>query len=224
VTPVRAVLLDALGTLVALRPPAPRLRAALVERTGVDVGEQAAARGFAAEIEHYLANHLRGRDAAGLERLRDECAAAMHAAIGDERLDRPTVRAAMLAALEFEPYADAAPALRALRARGLRLVVVSNWDCSLPRWLARAGIAELVDATISSAVVGAAKPAPEVFAAGLEAAGCAAEQAVHVGDSLEHDVAGGRAAGLRAILVERTGAAPPGVEAVRSLEQLSAIV
>ena len=220
----RAVLLDALGTLVELDDPAPRLRAALLERAGIDVGLEAAERGFGAEIGYYLANQMRGSDRAGLERLRDDCATAMLVALQRDELDHPTVRAAMLEALAFRTFPDALPALRQLRGRGLRLVVVSNWDCSLPEWLERAGIGELVDGSVSSAVVGESKPAPAVFEAGLRVAGCDAAEALFVGDSVENDVVGARAAGLRAVLVQRAGDPPPGVETVRSLGELSAIV
>jgi putative hydrolase of the HAD superfamily len=219
-----AVLLDALGTLVELDDPAPRLRAALLERSGIDVGIEAAARGFGAEIGYYLANQMRGSDIAGLEQLRDDCATAMRDAIGRAELDHATVRAAMLEALAFKTFPDVLPALRELRGRGLRLVVVSNWDCSLPEWLDRAGIGELVDGSVSSAVVGEAKPAPAVFEAGLRLAGCDAAEALFVGDSVENDVLGARAAGLRAVLVQRAGDPPLGVETVRSLGELSAIV
>ena len=58
----RAVLLDALGTLVELQPPAPRLRAALRE-AGFEVDEERAAAGFGAEIAYYLEHHLEGADA-----------------------------------------------------------------------------------------------------------------------------------------------------------------
>ena len=220
----RAVLLDALGTLVELDEPAPRLRAALLERTGIDVGLEVAERGFGAEIGYYLVNQMRGSDLAGLEALRDDCATAMRDAMGEDALDHATVRAAMLEALAFRTFPDALPALRELRQRGLRLVVVSNWDCSLPEWLDRAGIGELVDGSVSSAVVGEAKPAPAVFEAGLRLAGCDAAEALFVGDSLENDVIGARAAGLRAVLVQRAGEPPAGVESVRSLGELSAIV
>lgn len=233
----QAVLLDALGTLVELDDPAPRLRAALLERADVDVGLAVAERGFGAEIGYYLANQMRGRDLAGLERLRDDCATAMREAMLEalddvasdrfavhDALDHATVRAAMLEALAFRTYPDVLPALGVLRERGLRLVVVSNWDCSLPEWLDRAGIGELVDGSVSSAVVGEAKPAPAVFEAGLRLAGCDAAEALFVGDSLDNDVLGARAAGLRAVLVERAGDPPPGIEAVRSLGDLSAIV
>jgi putative hydrolase of the HAD superfamily len=220
----KAVLLDALGTLVELKPPAPPLRAAIERRSGIDIGLEAAERGFATEIAHYLANHMRGSDPDGLELLRDECAEAMHAAIGRDDLDFGTVRAAMLDALEFEAFDDVLPAARELRERGLRLVVVSNWDCSLATWLERAGLGGLFHGTVSSAVVGAAKPAPAVFEAGLALAGCSADEAVLVGDSVENDVEGARAAGIRAILVRREGELPEGVEAVRSLRDVSAIV
>lgn len=237
----QAVLLDALGTLVELDDPAARLRAALLEQSGVDVGLDAAARGFGAEIGYYLVNQMRGGDQAGLERLRDDCATEMRdailAALGEaaapdgpdpleasRALDHATVRAAMLASLAFRTFPDVMPALRELRDRGLRLVVVSNWDCSLPEWLDRCGIGELVDGSVSSAVVGEAKPAPAVFEAGLRLAGCDAAEALFVGDSVENDVLGARAAGLRAVLVQRAGDPPLGVQTVRSLGELSAIV
>jgi len=210
--------------LVKLEPPAPRLRAALCELGGVDVGAEAAERGFRAEIAHYLEHHMEGGDEEGLERLRDDCAAVMGDALGVPGLDRVTVRRAMLASLEFTAFPDVVPTLRALRERGLRLVAVSNWDRSLPLWLDRAGVGELLDGAVSSAVVGAAKPSPAPFRAALEPAGVSPEQAVHVGDSLAADVDGAHAAGIRAVLIVREGEIPEGVESVRSLEALPSLI
>ena len=164
----RAVLLDALGTLVELQPPGLRLRGRLEQLSGIDVGLEAAERAFGAEIRHYLAHHMEGGDRESLERLRDDCAAVMHEALEVGGIDRATVRRAMVEALEFAAYPDAAPALGELRSRGLRLVVASNWDCSLPEWLEGAGLWQLVDGAASSAVVGEAKPSPAVFHAALE--------------------------------------------------------
>ncbi|MDQ4048309.1 MAG: HAD-IA family hydrolase [Actinomycetota bacterium] len=220
----RAVLLDMFDTLVELEPPAPRLRARLLELTGVDVGEEAAARGFAAEIRHYLASHMQGRDEATLEALRDRCAAVLHEALGFWGLDRAAVRQAMLDSLEFRVFPDAPGALRALRGHGMRLVVVSNWDWSLPQWLERARLAELVDGVVASAVVGVQKPSPRIFRVALDEAGVAPEEALHVGDSMESDVEGARAAGVRAVLIARAGGAPKGVEAIRSLEELPSLI
>jgi putative hydrolase of the HAD superfamily len=218
----RAVLLDALGTLVELQPPAPRLQRELA-RSGFDVPEERAAAGFGAEIGYYLAHHLDGRDREGLEDLRDRCARAMMDELGLADLDHATARHAMLAALEFAPYPDVAPALTELRAAGIKLVIASNWDCSLPDWLEPLGLLELVDAVVTSADVGAAKPDPALFLRALEQAGVASGETIHVGDSLENDVAGARAAGIRPLLLLRHGEPPGGVETLRSLAELPSL-
>ena len=221
---MRAILLDALGTLVRLEPPAPALRAELERRTGVDVGEEAATRGFAAEISYYLDHHMEGRDPRSLDDLRDRCARALADGLGMQGLEHSALRAAMLSSLSFTPYPDVAPALRELRARGLRLVVASNWDCSLEEWLHRAGLMELLDGAVSSAVAGQAKPGPAVFLEALRVAGVEASEALHVGDSPVGDVEGARAAGIRAVLLVREGEQPAGLEAVRSLAELPSLL
>lgn len=202
---MKAVLLDSLGTLLELRPVPPRLREGLARR-GLDVSEADAARGFAAEVDYYLEHHLEGRDAASLDRLRDDCAAVAAKALGVGRDRVGAVRSALLAAISFEAFPEVPATLRSLRAAGLRIVVASNWDCSLHTALADAGLGDLVDAVVASAEVGAAKPACGVFDAALEAAGCDAAEAVFVGDSMERDVAGAQAAGIEAILLARSGA------------------
>jgi FMN phosphatase YigB (HAD superfamily) len=63
-----------------------------------------------------------------------------------------------------------------------------------------------------------------VFRMALQLAGADGAGAVHVGDSLDNDVAGARALGIRAILVQREGEPPPGVESVRVLTELATLV
>jgi putative hydrolase of the HAD superfamily len=219
----RAVLLDALGTLVELQPPAPRLRALLAE-AGFEISEEQAVAGFGAEIGYYLQHHLEGGDRERLDELRDRCAEALRAGLGLPELDHATARRVMLGALEFRAFPDVEPALRELRAAGARLVIVSNWDCSLPDWLGPAGVLDLVDGVVSSAELGEAKPAPAVFLRGLELADAGPGEALHVGDSLENDVEGARAAGIRPLLLVRGGEPPAGVDAIRSLAELPSIV
>jgi putative hydrolase of the HAD superfamily len=200
------VLLDSFGTLVSMEPPGPRLRARLA-RAGVELSERRAADAFGAEIAYYVEHHVEGRDAASLDDLRDRCAVVLRDALGEQAagLSIAQARAAMLDSIRFRAQPDAAPALRELRARGLRLVVASNWDCSLPQVLEQAGLAELVDGAVGSAEVGADKPDPAVFEAALRVAGCPPELALHVGDSPVDDVDGAAAAGIRAVLLERHG-------------------
>lgn len=222
-TPVRAVLLDALGTLVELQPPAPRLRQILREG-GIEVTEEQAARGFAAEIAYYLDHHLDGSDPERLERLRDRCAEELRRALGVPGLDHSTARRAMLGSLEFTPFPDVLPALEELRDRGLAIVIASNWDCSLPHWLRPTGILALVDGVVTSAEVGAAKPDPRVFERALGVAGAEPAEALHAGDRIDTDVEGAAAAGVRGVLVQRDGQSPSGVEAVASLRELAALL
>lgn len=220
---MKAVLLDVLGTLLYLSDPAPKLRARLAER-GIEVDAEAAARAFQAEIAYYLAHHTDGATPEGLEDLRDRCAAeiARELDLGPER--HADVRAAMLDALAFEPFDDVVPALEALRARGLRLVAASNWDCSLGEVLERAGLARHLDGAVSSALAGAPKPEPAVFEAALEVAGCAPAEALFAGDSVVNDVRGAEACGIPAVLVARDGRAPDGVRSIRSLAELPALI
>ena len=219
----RAVLLDALGTLVELVAPWPALVRELAAR-GVAVGEDDARVALRAEMAYYRAHLHEAPDAAGLADLRARCARVLGAELPAPARALPDgeLLAALLASLEFRPYPEVPGVLRALRAAGARLVVVSNWDVSLHDVLRRTGLSALVDAAVASAELGAAKPEPAIFARGLQlAGGVPAAQALHAGDSVEADVLGARAAGLEAVLVARHGEAPPpGVRAVRTLSGL----
>jgi putative hydrolase of the HAD superfamily len=83
-------------------------------------------------------------------------------------------------------------------------------------------VARLVDGVLTSAEVGARKPAPAMFEQALALTGATASQAIHVGDSLEEDVAGARAAGIEPVLVRRDGLDPVfGVRTISSLSELA---
>jgi putative hydrolase of the HAD superfamily len=217
-----AVLLDALGTLLALEPPAPALRSELASRLGVEISPEQAMDAIAAEIAYYRAHLDDGRDAASLAELRRRCAGVVRDAIPALARAQPdAVHDALLASLRFSLFDDVRPALRSLRSAGARLVVVSNWDVSLHDVLARLGVAELLDGIVTSAEVGSRKPAPEIFAFALSIAGAGPADAVHVGDSLAEDVAGARAAGIEPVLIARAGGANSGeVRVIRTLAEL----
>ncbi len=197
----RAVLLDALGTLVELEPPAPRLRSELASRFGLSVDLPDAERAIAAEIAYYRAHLDEGSDRASVSDLRERCAAVLGDALG---VALPLTDA-LLASLVFTPFDDVVPALRELRAGGARLVVASNWDWSLHEVLPRVGLGGLLDGVVTSAEVGARKPAVEVFERALSIAGVPAARAIHVGDSYDEDVLGARAAGVEPVLIRRDG-------------------
>ncbi len=193
--PLRACLLDALGTTVRLRPPWEEIDPALID--GLDDERVRAA--FGAEMSYYAAHAHEATDPERLAALRERCAALL-----SDGLSRRIGVGALMDAIAFEAYPDSAPALTELRALGLRLVCVSNWDCELGRVLERVGLAEAFDGVGASALAGARKPEPAIFTAALRLAGCAADEAIHVGDS-DDDVAGASAAGIEVLRIERVG-------------------
>lgn len=216
----RAVLLDALGTLVRLEDPVAGLREALAAR-GVAVDPRAAAAAMRAEIAYYRAEHHRAGTRAALELLRDDCAAVVEEQLATG-LGAAEVRAALLEAIRFAPHPEVPGVLDALAARGVGLAVVSNWDVSLHDVLDGLGWGGRFAAVVTSAELGVAKPDPRPFAVALAALGVAPAHALHVGDDLDADVGGARAAGVAAVLVDRDGTAgaPAGVRVVRGLDEL----
>jgi putative hydrolase of the HAD superfamily len=214
-----AVLLDALGTLIELETPWPHLAEELAAR-GVVVSEEAARAAMLAEMAYYRAHHDEASSWAALKDLRRRCAAVVQDQL-DTALPLADVQDALLAAIRFRAYPEVPAALARLRAAGARLAVVSNWDVSLHDVLERTQLRALVDAVVISAELGSAKPDPAIFRAALNRLGATAADAMHVGDSVEHDVEGARAAGLQAVLVARNGVEPPdGVRVVASLDGL----
>ena len=104
--------------------------------------------------------------------------------------------------------ADVPDALAALRARGLRLVVVSNANGTLHRAFDRLGLTPRVDVVLDSFVEGIEKPDPRFFEIALARSGASAPTTIHVGDIYHVDVVGARAAGLRPVLVDSAGLYP----------------
>jgi putative hydrolase of the HAD superfamily len=124
----------------------------------------------------------------------------------------------------FEIYDDVAPVLTELASRGFVLGAISNSHRSLDAFSAHFKLDGLLTATISSAEHGFMKPHRSIFEAALEKAGVEAANAVMVGDSLKADIEGALAAGLRGILLRRSGelprALPAGVRVITSLREL----
>jgi len=204
----KAVFFDVLGTLVELEPPWVGLRAAL----GDGIPEERLVGAVRAEMAYYKAHSHEGRDAESLADLQTRCAQVL-----SHELGREVSPETLVGSLRFAAYPDACSALPELRSQGVKLVGVSNWDCSLGEVLDRCGLSQHLDAVVSSAGAGARKPDPAIFERALALAGCRAGEALHVGDTPEEDVQGARAAGIRVLLLDRDGGGD-----VASLEEVAA--
>lgn len=113
-------------------------------------------------------------------------------------------------------YDDVVPTLERLKSRGLRLAVISNWDERLRHLLGRLGLDSHFDEIVISCEAGDCKPSARIFEAAAARLQLPPAAILHVGDSLEMDARGARAAGLAALHLRRlpevpdTGRAPVG--------------
>jgi putative hydrolase of the HAD superfamily len=120
----------------------------------------------------------------------------------------------------FELFEDVLPVFDELRRASLRLAVVSNGIRDLTQFVADHRLD--VDAVVDSRSHGRVKPHPTIFRAALERLDVEPSDAVMVGDSLEEDVEGARALGMRAILIDRDDRHPEVEERLLDLYGLPA--
>jgi putative hydrolase of the HAD superfamily len=94
--------------------------------------------------------------------------------------------------------------LGTLKGQGLKLGIISNFDSRIYGVLDALGIRSFFDSVTISSEAGYAKPQPEIFQAAVRSLDVPAWRALFVGDSLADDVEAGSAAGLDAVLIDRT--------------------
>lgn len=103
----------------------------------------------------------------------------------------------------FQPLPDAFPCLNQLRDAGFRMIVISNWDLSLHRFLRVHQMVEYFELVVPSLFVGIEKPDRGLFDYALAQVGVEASAAVHVGDHLVDDLQGARGAGMTGVHLDR---------------------
>ena len=125
----------------------------------------------------------------------------------------------------YSLFEDVPPVLERLRAGGLALGVVSNFEEWLERLLDVLGVARFFDVRVISGIEGIEKPDPRIFELALERAGVAPAEAVYVGDSPAFDVEPAASVGMFPVLVDRRGRFPDaGGARIASMAELPAIV
>ena len=128
----------------------------------------------------------------------------------------------------FEMYDDVAQVLQELSDKGYVLGVISNSHRSLDSFKEHFKLNELITTAVSSAEHGYMKPHRSIFETALERARVAPRESLMVGDSLKADIEGALAIGMRAVLLRRSGdppqRVPPGVDVIRSLAELPALL
>jgi putative hydrolase of the HAD superfamily len=124
-------------------------------------------------------------------------------------------------------FEDVVPFMAGLRARGIKIAIVSNCDEQVRGLLGWLGVIPLADAIVLSCEVGAAKPSARIFERALDALGVSAEAALFVDDNAAY-CAGAAALGIRTAQIVRgePGAVVPaeGATVVRSLADVEAML
>jgi putative hydrolase of the HAD superfamily len=227
---IRAVLLDAAGTLITTAEPVGETYARWARKFGAVLSPETLDQGFRQIFPGMPAMAFPGQSGAALvAQERDWW----------RRLVRQVLDIAGGGVANFEEYFEAVyhhfaspdawhlypevdPFLRQLRAEGYLVAVVSNFDSRLPVILEGLGLAPYLQVVVFSTAAGAAKPDQHIFRLTLRHLGLTPAQAVHVGDGLEPDYRGARGAGLNALLLQRSGRAPAGEATccIRDLEEL----
>jgi putative hydrolase of the HAD superfamily len=205
----RALLLDAMGTLIHLRRPLGETYAAAAGRHGIAVE--------AGAIDRLFPAIYRSAPPLAFPGIGGEELAEAEVQWWGERIEEVLRAAGGGAAPDalrrelFGEFAD--PSLWFVHdevrewierwyRRGLRMAVVSNFDSRLHGLLEGLGLKPWLEVVVVSSQAGAAKPSPQPYRLALEQLGVPPQQAWHIGDSAE-DVAGARAAGLQPILLRR---------------------
>ncbi len=202
-----AVSFDAAGTLIHPVRPVGELYAEVAARHGVTVAPAALHERFRRAFggapplafPGAPAGELRGREKAWWRAVVGEVFAGIPFPDFDAYFDELFAFFAEARTWRIDP--DTLPLLEDLRRRGLRLLVVSNFDGRVRAILAELGLTALIERITLSSEAGAAKPDPGIFAAALQAAGLAPSEVLHVGDTVREDWTGARAAGIDAVLV-----------------------
>jgi putative hydrolase of the HAD superfamily len=125
-----------------------------------------------------------------------------------------------------KPIAGAREVIAQLRGAGFRMSVVSNAEGQVENDLLDAGFGNSWETVVDSHVVGVAKPDPRIFEIALERMGVSADEAFYVGDVPYFDVAGARAAGMPAVLIDPHAIHAATTEALRiaSIRELPALL
>jgi putative hydrolase of the HAD superfamily len=224
---IRAIFFDAGQTLLEADPPVEEVYRRAFATHGVEAEIEAVHRAVHATWREVAARRERGEERWGgpegetgfWRRFVEE----VFGRSGGRGLPEPLLRGLVEHFREdkhWKVYPETPDVLSALRREGMRLLVVSNWDSTLPSLLERLDLLPFFDGVVVSAVFGSSKPSRAIFDEAVRLAGVAHGDALHVGDSLVDDYHGARAAGLHALLLDRAGRAPEGSEAIRSLSEL----
>ncbi|QDV38191.1 HAD family hydrolase [Tautonia plasticadhaerens] len=225
---VRAVILDAVGTLIDPAPSVAEVYAGAARRQGLEVETGEVRRRFKEHFRRDELDDLRGPmvtdESIEYRRWRRIVGGVLPGLAEPDRaflelwehFGRPDA---------WRCFDDVIPAVGLLREAGLAVRVGSNFDGRLRQVLrGLPGLEPLADSVVISSEVGYRKPHPSFYRAACDRLELPPPVVLSVGDDPENDDAGARRAGLSAALIDRSGRVGPRPGVFPDLVSLAAAV
>ena len=209
----KVIFLDAAGTLFDVRGSVGEVYGKFARSWGITVSNEDLNTAFFQSFASASPMAFPGRELAKIPQLEFEwwqavaAKAFQIAGVFNQFSDFPKFFAELYAHFATaEPwfvYPDVLPALNKWQQQGIELAVVSNFDSRIYGVLKTLNLAEYFTSVTISTEVGAAKPDSQIFTAALQKHNSIAEDVLHIGDSFKADYCGAKAAGLKAIWLNR---------------------
>lgn len=214
---IRSVFFDLFRTLAEHDPPQQRVLHQVLVDLGIDVSLEQVERGqLAAEKVYFAAYATRpirqmnpAERADSISRHHRRVLVESGIDAGDELAERTFAEMQRrVDPTKLGLYEDVPAALAALKKRGLTLGLLTNMSREVEHIRHDLGLDEYFSFTVTPEDAGADKPEAAFFGCALERAGVSAAEAMHVGDQYPLDIVGARAAGIRAVMIDRVNMYP----------------
>ena len=201
---IRALLLDAAGTLIEPAEPVATVYHRILAHHGIATTPEHLSPAFRRAFASLLAPDFTiGPDGHEIERRwwRELVHSTLGHPIPDPAFDELFDHYARPSA--WRRFPEVPVLLDRARAAGLQLAVVSNFDRRLHPILEGLDLTRHFDLVLSSADARARKPDAAIFRQALDALGLEPSEVIHIGDDPRFDVDAARRCGIRAFHVDR---------------------
>ena len=226
----KVIFLDAVGTLFGIQGSVGTIYSQLAQQFGVEVSEADLNLAFGQSFRHSSPAAFLGAEPSEIPVLEFEWWQAIaqetfaQAGVLQQFSDFATFFKKLYAHFETATpwfvYPEVPSVLEQWRSQGIELGILSNFDSRLYSVLDALDLVKFFTSITISTEVGAAKPNPDIFAAGLKKHDCAASAAWHIGDSYQEDYEAAQVIGLTGIWLNRTDKSVP----IRSYSTSSAML
>lgn len=230
---IKAVFFDWFNTLARYDPPREELHSKLLGEFGISVSPRDMMAGLLAADKFFYAESTR----TPVQKMSPKEQADFYLRYGeilfqaaklkiDNKLLSQIIRRwpEMQRQMHFVLFEDVLATMALLKKDNFTIGLLTNATRRAVSVNTELGLQPFLDFIVTSEEAGVEKPDPAIFRLALDKAGVKADEAVHVGDQYEIDIAGARATGIKPVMIDRYDLYPEVKDCprIRSLEELKA--